>query len=80
MRNWRSFDLNLLTVFDTVMEERNVTPTSTRVRGEPNAFNVLRIEPESIVVEHLVWSAAARAFTIGETQRFQRTPEGWTTP
>ena len=56
------------------------TATSTRVRGEPNAFNVLRIEPESIVVEHLVWSAAARAFTIGETQRFQRTPEGWTTP
>src|SRR5712691_10162821 len=53
------------------------TATSTRVRGEPNAFNVLRIEPESIVVEHLVWSAAARAFTRGETQRFQRTSEGW---
>ena len=25
MRNWKSFDLNLLTVFDAVMQERNVT-------------------------------------------------------
>ncbi len=25
MKNWRSFDLNLLTVFDAVMQERNVT-------------------------------------------------------
>src|SRR5258706_11040502 len=54
------------------------TATSTRVRGEPNAFNVLRIERHAIVVEHLVWDAATRAFRAGETQRFQRTAEGWT--
>ena len=53
------------------------TATSTRVRGEPNAFNVLRVERDAIVVEHLVWSATARAFAPGETQRFRRTPEGW---
>jgi 3',5'-cyclic AMP phosphodiesterase CpdA len=54
------------------------TATSTRVRGEPNAFNILRVDGASIVVEHQVWSADERAFAPGEIQRFVRTPEGWT--
>lgn len=54
------------------------TATSTRVRGEPNAFNVLRIERHAIVVEHLVWDAATSAFTRGELQRFEHGPDGWT--
>ena len=54
------------------------TATSTRVRGEPNAFNVLRIERHAIVVEHMVWSETARAFTPREVQRFEHGPDGWT--
>ena len=54
------------------------TATSTRVRGEPNAFNVLRIERQAIVVEHLVWNAAAGAFASGEVQRFAHSSHGWT--
>jgi 3',5'-cyclic AMP phosphodiesterase CpdA len=54
------------------------TATSTRVRGEPNAFNVLRVDVGEVVVEQQVWSAAGRAFAPGEVQRFVRTPEGWT--
>ena len=53
------------------------TATSTRVRGEPNAFNVLRIERQAIVVEHLVWNAAAGVFASGEVQRFEQSPGGW---
>jgi 3',5'-cyclic AMP phosphodiesterase CpdA len=53
------------------------TATSTRVRGEPNAFNVLRIDRQAIVVEHHVWNAAAGAFAPGEVQRFQHAPDGW---
>jgi 3',5'-cyclic AMP phosphodiesterase CpdA len=54
------------------------TATSTRVRGEPNAFNVLRIDRQTITVEHLVWDAAARAFIKGEVQRFAHSADGWT--
>ena len=53
------------------------TATSTRVRGEPNAFNVLRIDRQAIVVEHLVWNAGAHTFARGEVQRFAHTPDGW---
>jgi 3',5'-cyclic AMP phosphodiesterase CpdA len=54
------------------------TATSTRVRGEPNAFNVLRVDRKEIEVEHLVWNAASGAFARGDTQRFSETADGWT--
>jgi 3',5'-cyclic AMP phosphodiesterase CpdA len=54
------------------------TATSTRVRGEPNAFNLLRIERHAITVEHRVWDATMRTFTNGEIQRFAHTEGGWT--
>ncbi|TMA79384.1 MAG: LysR family transcriptional regulator [Deltaproteobacteria bacterium] len=31
MKNWRSFDLNLLRVFDAVMQERNVTRAGSSI-------------------------------------------------
>ena len=55
------------------------TATSTRVRGEPNAFNVLRIEPTAIQVEHLVWDATRQRFATGERQGFDHTADGWMT-
>ena len=54
------------------------TATSTRLRGEPNAFNVLRIDHARIAVDHLVWQAESDTFATREAQRFDRTPEGWT--
>jgi 3',5'-cyclic AMP phosphodiesterase CpdA len=53
------------------------TATSTRFRGEPNAFNVLRVDAATIVVEHIEWRASSRAFSSSEVQRFARTAEGW---
>jgi 3',5'-cyclic AMP phosphodiesterase CpdA len=52
------------------------TATSTRLRGENNAFNVLRVSRDAIEVELRTWDG--RAFVAGSTQRFSRTADGWT--
>jgi 3',5'-cyclic AMP phosphodiesterase CpdA len=53
------------------------TATSTRMRGEGNAFNILRIDTTTIIVEHFEWRPALRGFDKLEVQRFTRTPAGW---
>jgi len=53
------------------------TATSTRVRGEPNAFNVLRIERARITVERLAWQPSAGAFVTADTQTFTRIGDDW---
>jgi 3',5'-cyclic AMP phosphodiesterase CpdA len=53
------------------------TATSTRVRSEPNAFNVLRVERAHIVVERLTWQPATASFATADTQTFTRVPDGW---
>jgi len=51
------------------------TATSTRLRDEPNAFNVLRIALREVAIER--WSWAAGAFRPIAAQDFARTPSGW---
>jgi 3',5'-cyclic AMP phosphodiesterase CpdA len=51
------------------------TATSTRLRGENNAFNVLRVSSDTIDVELRTWDG--QAFVTSSTQRFSRTSEGW---
>jgi len=51
------------------------TATSTRLRDEPNAFNVLRIAQHEVSVER--WSWAAHAFRPIAAHDFARTPAGW---
>jgi 3',5'-cyclic AMP phosphodiesterase CpdA len=51
------------------------TATSTRGRGEANAFNVLRIERASVTVERHLWDGAG--FAMQHRQRFSRTADGW---
>ena len=53
------------------------TATSTRGRGETNSFNVLRVSPESIVVEPQQWQPAAGRFLPGLAERFRREGERW---
>jgi hypothetical protein len=52
------------------------TATSTRLRGENNAFNVLRLTSDAIEVELRTWDG--HAFLASSTQRFTRTADGWT--
>jgi 3',5'-cyclic AMP phosphodiesterase CpdA len=51
------------------------TATSTRRRGEMNAFNLIRIDRSQIAVEILAW--AGGVFSLTATARFQRGSEGW---
>jgi 3',5'-cyclic AMP phosphodiesterase CpdA len=51
------------------------TATSTRRRGEVNAFNLIRIDQPHIAVDSLAW--AGGVFSLAGTARFQRGTEGW---
>ena len=53
------------------------TATSTRRRGEENAFNLVRIDGHRMAVESLAWDTAGGAFGNATVAQFQRTPEGW---
>ena len=54
------------------------TATSTRGRGESNAFNALRIERGKIAVEHHVWHPERQAFELDRTERFELVDGRWT--
>jgi 3',5'-cyclic AMP phosphodiesterase CpdA len=53
------------------------TATSTRGRGEPNSFNVIRASSREIAVERVAWSDDRAAFAPVSTERFGRTDTGW---
>ena len=51
------------------------TATSTRLRGESNGFNVLRVAPKGIQVENHQWDD--RAFVLRNVQQFSLGTVGW---
>ena len=53
------------------------TATSTRGRGEQNAFNVLRVASSEVRVERMSWHEEANAFRLADTERFVRTGSRW---
>jgi len=53
------------------------TATSTRGRGEANAFNVLRIEHPGVVVERHEWRPAPGEFVVAGSDRFEITGGEW---
>jgi 3',5'-cyclic AMP phosphodiesterase CpdA len=53
------------------------TATSTRGRGEANAFNVIRIQNPDIAVERFAWDPDRRLFIASLINHFRRTSSGW---
>jgi 3',5'-cyclic AMP phosphodiesterase CpdA len=53
------------------------TATSTRVRGEPNEFNVLRVSKRRVEVERHAWTDKSAAFERTGVSSFERGDEGW---
>jgi 3',5'-cyclic AMP phosphodiesterase CpdA len=56
------------------------TATSTRTRGEPNSWNLIRIQPRSISVERFNCASVAEGFSCPLIERFEKTKEGWVKP
>jgi 3',5'-cyclic AMP phosphodiesterase CpdA len=53
------------------------TATSTRGRGEPNSFNVIRAARPDLAVESWHWQPANGAFACVRTRAFRHGPDGW---
>ena len=53
------------------------TATSTRQRGEVNAFNILRIARPQVDVTSMVWDPDGMAFRQGSVELFRETAAGW---
>lgn len=56
------------------------TATSSRLRGEPNAFNVLEIEHPQICIQRYVWNAATSEYVRHEEERYEHDARGWHLP
>jgi 3',5'-cyclic AMP phosphodiesterase CpdA len=50
---------------------------STRQRGEPNSFNVLRLNRPHISVARRTWDVARQTFVEASDRRFRHTDQGW---
>jgi len=53
------------------------TATSTRGRGERNAFNVIRVDGRKIHIERYFWQPEGGLFGIASTEHFEETSRGW---
>ena len=54
------------------------TATSTRARGEQNAFNTLRCDGDRIIVEHYEWDEKAKGFDLKKSENYKFTKDrGW---
>jgi 3',5'-cyclic AMP phosphodiesterase CpdA len=53
------------------------TSTSTRLRDEPNAFNLLHIAGNDIAVDRYAWRPEDAIFLVSVHERFHRTAGGW---
>jgi 3',5'-cyclic AMP phosphodiesterase CpdA len=53
------------------------TATSTRRRGEVNAFNIIRVARPEVAIDCMVWKPDEIRFVAASTERFKRTEVGW---
>jgi 3',5'-cyclic AMP phosphodiesterase CpdA len=53
------------------------TATSSRQRGEANAWNLIQIDRPLITVECRVWDEARAGFEVSRTDQFSYGPTGW---
>lgn len=78
LHNWRAEPYRAPeTAGRAVLMVQAGTGLSTRLRGEDNDYNVLRIAPGMVTAERFAADGAASGFRRVEAARFVRTAEGW---
>jgi len=53
------------------------TATSTRGRGEANAFNVIHVSHPHISIERFTWRPELSTFMVSTTEPFHHSSSGW---
>lgn len=53
------------------------TSTSTRGRGQPNSFNVIRIDRTDLAIERRTWRPTSTLFDVQSIERFRREDDEW---
>lgn len=53
------------------------TTTSTRGRGQPNSFNVIRIDRPQLAIERRTWRRASGSFDVLSVENFRQAETGW---
>ena len=53
------------------------TAISMRNKGEPNSFNLIRLQPEEIEIEHQTWDSDSRCFKPRPCEHFEHAAQGW---
>ena len=53
------------------------TPVSTRARGEPNSFFVMRVDRPRVTVDTHSWDASTGGFSVTERREFAPSQDGW---
>jgi 3',5'-cyclic AMP phosphodiesterase CpdA len=53
------------------------TATSSRRRDEPNAFNIVRVNPPVISIEQVAWNESRQAFLLANRHSFSQAKTGW---
>jgi 3',5'-cyclic AMP phosphodiesterase CpdA len=53
------------------------TSTSTRGRGQPNSFNVIRIDRPLLAVERRTWRRSSASFDVLSVENFRHGETGW---
>lgn len=53
------------------------TTTSTRGRGQPNSFNVIRIDRPQLAIERRTWQRSSGSFDLLSVENFRHAETGW---
>lgn len=74
---WRCREISVEPAGRRVLVVQASTATSTRRRDQPNAFNHLRIQGDSLALTPWNWDGSKRCFRAADTSAFLRLENGW---